>query len=119
MPDPLYISRIALTLLLNPRDKAQLWCTFGRTVTMKRLLIGRLSSLHRRAFSRLAETETLPVESSGIVPIMAPCDYSPPPYYGPPTSEVLRKRAEFLNPTMLYLYKNLKEVLANGNFKLF
>ncbi|KAH7672541.1 alanine-glyoxylate transaminase / (R)-3-amino-2-methylpropionate-pyruvate transaminase protein [Dioscorea alata] len=86
---------------------------------MKRLLIGRLSSLQRRAFSKLAEAEVLPVESSGIIPRMPPFDYSPPPYAGPPTSEILRKRTQFLNPTMVHLYKNPLNVVAGKMQYLF
>ncbi|KAH7672540.1 alanine-glyoxylate transaminase / (R)-3-amino-2-methylpropionate-pyruvate transaminase protein [Dioscorea alata] len=86
---------------------------------MRRLLIGRLSSLHHRAFSKLAESEALSEKSSTIVPIMPPFDYSPPPYDGPPAAEIIRKRSEFLSPALFHFYKKPLNVVAGKMQYLF
>ncbi|KAI7725286.1 hypothetical protein M8C21_031626 [Ambrosia artemisiifolia] len=57
-----------------------------------------------RCFSQLAERQST-VESTGGVPIIPAFDYSPPPYVGPTADEILRKRKEFLSPSMFYFYK--------------
>ncbi|THU69546.1 hypothetical protein C4D60_Mb08t15550 [Musa balbisiana] len=43
---------------------------------------------------------------AAVLPIMPPFDYTPPPYHGPRTAEIVRKRSEFLSPSISYLYKN-------------
>ncbi|XP_010922677.1 alanine--glyoxylate aminotransferase 2 homolog 3, mitochondrial [Elaeis guineensis] len=76
-------------------------------MAMQRLFLRRLSSVARnRGLSRLAEAETLPREENAVVlPKIPPFDYSPPPYTGPRTAEILRKRSEFLSPSLFYFYK--------------
>lgn len=39
------------------------------------------------------------------VPELPAFDYSPPPYEGPSGEEILRKRKEFLSPSMFCFYK--------------
>ncbi|KAK1284509.1 hypothetical protein QJS10_CPB21g01524 [Acorus calamus] len=55
-----------------------------------------------RGFSQLAEVTE---EGNVSVPKMPPFDYKPPPYDGPRADEILRKRREFLSPSMFYFYK--------------
>ncbi|CAL9147056.1 unnamed protein product [Musa hybrid cultivar] len=43
---------------------------------------------------------------AAVLPIMPPFDYTPPPYLGPRAAEIVRKRSEFLSPSISYLYKN-------------
>ncbi|KAJ8492419.1 hypothetical protein OPV22_014140 [Ensete ventricosum] len=43
---------------------------------------------------------------AAVLPIMPPFDYIPPPYHGPRAAEIVRKRSEFLSPSISYLYKN-------------
>ncbi|KAJ0985466.1 hypothetical protein J5N97_003822 [Dioscorea zingiberensis] len=87
---------------------------------MRRLLIGRLSSLRRRAFSQLAEATATPSGvRSRIVPKMPPFDYTPPPYDGPPEAEIRRKRSEFLSPSMFYFYKKPLNVVSGKMQYLF
>ncbi|KAG1338106.1 alanine--glyoxylate aminotransferase 2, mitochondrial [Cocos nucifera] len=75
---------------------------------MQRLFLRRLSSVARkRGLSRLAEVETFPrQENAAVLPKIPPFDYSPPPYTGPRTAEILRKRSEFLSPSLFHFYKN-------------
>ncbi|XP_043726123.1 alanine--glyoxylate aminotransferase 2 homolog 3, mitochondrial-like isoform X2 [Telopea speciosissima] len=67
-----------------------------------RALSGRDSLRVHRSFSQLAHQR----ESSDVVPKMPPFDYTPPPYTGPSSAEILQKRKEYLSPSMFYLYKN-------------
>ncbi|KAL3615734.1 hypothetical protein CASFOL_040028 [Castilleja foliolosa] len=39
-------------------------------------------------------------------PKIPPLDYTPPPYTGPTSAEILSKRKQFLSPSMFYFYKN-------------
>ncbi|KAL0922961.1 hypothetical protein M5K25_006996 [Dendrobium thyrsiflorum] len=81
---------------------------------MQRALFRWLSPLRRgkngSPFSGLAaaqaEVETLSGKNNAGLPKLPPFDYSPPPYDGPRTAEILRKRSEFLSPSLLHLYKN-------------
>lgn len=61
-------------------------------------------------FSGLAaaepEAEALAGKSNAALPKLPRFDYSPPPYNGPRTAEILRKRSEYLSPSLLHLYKN-------------
>ncbi|KAK1285825.1 hypothetical protein QJS10_CPB20g00165 [Acorus calamus] len=70
---------------------------------LARRVFGGSSSLRclSRGFSQLAEAE----EGNVVVPKMPPFDYTPPPYDGPRTDEILRKRREFLSPSMFYFYR--------------
>ncbi|XP_072996873.1 alanine--glyoxylate aminotransferase 2 homolog 3, mitochondrial-like [Typha latifolia] len=77
---------------------------------MQRHLLRRLFSSsspfgpQKRARSGLAAVSDA-VESAAVLPNMPPFGYSPPPYDGPRAAEILRKRSEFLSPSMFYLYK--------------
>ncbi|KAM0953771.1 putative alanine--glyoxylate transaminase [Dioscorea sansibarensis] len=75
---------------------------------MQSLLVRRVSSSSsglRRGVSRLAGVDTLFEKSNAGLPKMPPFGYTPPPYYGPSAGEVLRKRAQFLSPSMVHFYK--------------
>ncbi|RRT41850.1 hypothetical protein B296_00042205 [Ensete ventricosum] len=50
---------------------------------------------------------------AAVLPIMPPFDYIPPPYHGPRAAEIVRKRSEFLSPSISYLYKNPVQALAS------
>ncbi|GAB4833203.1 hypothetical protein Ancab_031447 [Ancistrocladus abbreviatus] len=65
-----------------------------------------------RPFFQLAATEeaSLPPPvaenvTETIIPKMPPFDYTPPPYSGPRVAEILKKRKEFLSPSMFTFYK--------------
>ncbi|RRT76627.1 hypothetical protein B296_00021997 [Ensete ventricosum] len=75
---------------------------------MKRLLLPRLSSslTPRRRFSgSAAAVAGQNAAAAAGLPNMPPFDYTPPPYDGPSAAEILRKRSEFLSPSMFYFYK--------------
>ena len=57
-----------------------------------------------RNFAQVAEA-IAPAERGDLLPKMPPFDYTPPPYTGPRSEEILRKRSEFLSPSMFYFYK--------------
>uniref|UniRef100_A0A7N0T6M6 alanine--glyoxylate transaminase n=1 Tax=Kalanchoe fedtschenkoi TaxID=63787 RepID=A0A7N0T6M6_KALFE len=59
------------------------------------------SSSRLRFFSRQAQSI---IEEPPAVPKMPPFDYSPTPYDGPSADEILRKRKEYLSPSMFHLY---------------
>ncbi|XP_008782610.2 alanine--glyoxylate aminotransferase 2 homolog 3, mitochondrial-like isoform X2 [Phoenix dactylifera] len=64
---------------------------------MQRLLLRRLSSVaHGRGVSWPAVA---------ALPKMPPFDYTPPPYEGPTAADILKKRAEFLSPSIFYFYR--------------
>ncbi|GJR98040.1 alanine--glyoxylate aminotransferase 2 homolog 2, mitochondrial-like protein [Tanacetum coccineum] len=74
-----------------------------RLTTAKDQLLGRC-----RCYSQLAQNQSLAEESreSAVsVPILPAFDYSPPPYTGPTAEEILKKRKEFLSPSMFCFYK--------------
>ncbi|MED6210003.1 hypothetical protein PIB30_059977 [Stylosanthes scabra] len=50
---------------------------------------------------------------------LPPFDYSPAPYSGPSGDEILAKRREFLNPSLLHLYKNPVNVVEGKKQYLF
>ncbi|XP_072975809.1 alanine--glyoxylate aminotransferase 2 homolog 3, mitochondrial-like [Typha angustifolia] len=63
---------------------------------MKRLLVRRLSKL----------ADAIPRERNNPpLPRMPPFDHKPLPYEGPTAAEILKKRAEFLSPSMFCFYK--------------
>ncbi|KAB1225710.1 hypothetical protein CJ030_MR1G008915 [Morella rubra] len=41
-----------------------------------------------------------------IIPKMPPFNYIPPPYNGPSADEIVKKRKEYLSPSILHFYKN-------------
>ncbi|CAI9782341.1 unnamed protein product [Fraxinus pennsylvanica] len=44
-------------------------------------------------------------KEAGIIPDLPAFDYTPPPYSGPAADEIMRKRREFLSPSMFCFYK--------------
>ncbi|XP_078436281.1 alanine--glyoxylate aminotransferase 2 homolog 3, mitochondrial-like [Wolffia australiana] len=58
-----------------------------------------------RKFARLARA-IAPTEKDREMPKIPDFDYTPPPYDGPRTTEILRKRSMYLSPSMVYFYKN-------------
>jgi len=73
----------------------------------------RSPSLHwRRSFARAAvEAEKDPAARE-----LPPFDYTPLPYAGPTTDEILAKRREYLSPSILHMYKN---PVSSRNTRLF
>lgn len=80
---------------------------------MQRVLARELSSSSSSLLARLCSSRKLnqlaeaiaPEQSNAVLPRMPPFDYTPPPYTGPRTEEILRKRSDFLSPSMFYFYK--------------
>ncbi|CAA6654660.1 unnamed protein product [Spirodela intermedia] len=80
---------------------------------MQRVLTRELSSSSSSLLARLCSSRKLaqlaeaisPEQSNAVLPKMPPFDYAPPPYTGPRIEEILRKRSEFLSPSMFYFYK--------------
>lgn len=70
------------------------------------VLSGRELPRWRRCFSSSFAAEAQKEAVIGVdVPKIPPFDFSPPPYDGPSTDEILTKRKEFLSPSMFYFYK--------------
>ncbi|KAL2500397.1 Alanine--glyoxylate aminotransferase 2-like protein 3 [Forsythia ovata] len=60
----------------------------------------------RRLYSPAKNTGAcLAGNDAGIIPDMPPFDYTPPRYTGPDADEIMRKRREFLSPSMFCFYK--------------
>lgn len=60
----------------------------------------------RRLYSPAQNTSAcLSGNDAGIIPSMPAFDYTPPPYTGPDAEEIMRKRREFLSPSMFCFYK--------------
>ncbi|GAB2300775.1 hypothetical protein Dimus_034811 [Dionaea muscipula] len=65
----------------------------------------------RRCCAFSSQAAAVPKEGSGMsenvneIPKLPPFDYTPPPYDGPSAAEILRKRKEFLSPSMLTFYQ--------------
>ncbi|XP_028547473.1 LOW QUALITY PROTEIN: alanine--glyoxylate aminotransferase 2 homolog 3, mitochondrial [Dendrobium catenatum] len=85
---------------------------------MQRAVFRWLSPLRRgkngSPFSGLAaaqaEVETLSGKNNAGLPKLPPFDYSPPPYDGARTAEILLKRSEFLSP-LSYIYTRILNVV--------
>ena len=64
----------------------------------------------RRLFSSPATVavaskgDVISPEADVILPKMPPFDYSPPRYSGPTSDEILKKRKEFLSPSMFTFF---------------
>ncbi|ONK62471.1 uncharacterized protein A4U43_C07F4220 [Asparagus officinalis] len=72
---------------------------------MRRVLRKTFSGVGlRRNFSRGAAAAELE-NNNAVVPKMPPFDYTPPPYSGPSGDEILKKRSEFLSPSLFHFYK--------------
>ncbi|KAJ6811565.1 alanine--glyoxylate aminotransferase 2-like protein 3, mitochondrial-like [Iris pallida] len=77
---------------------------------MRRFLSRRLIVLNsheglRRGISRSAAATATEVENATITPKMPPFDYAPPPYNGPSAADIMKKRLEFLSPSLFCFYK--------------
>ncbi|KAL8224741.1 hypothetical protein R6Q57_017298 [Mikania cordata] len=77
-----------------------------RLVTRLRSVKDQFYRCRRRCFSPLPEqaVSASKNEEPGV-PALPRFDYSPPPYTGPTAEEILRKRKEFLSPSMFCFYK--------------
>ncbi|GMH10002.1 hypothetical protein Nepgr_011843 [Nepenthes gracilis] len=71
---------------------------------IRRALAGSNSSCYRFS-SQLQSKEASPAADAVEIREMPPFDYTPPPYTGPFASEILRKRKEYLSPSMFMFYK--------------
>lgn len=69
-------------------------------------LSGSYLQLCRRSLSRLAQTQPALVDDDAVLPKMPLFDYSPPPYTGPSAAEILKKRQEYLSPSLFHFYSN-------------
>ncbi|KAJ8647719.1 hypothetical protein MRB53_000742 [Persea americana] len=67
-------------------------------------------------FSQVAATEA---DCNVSLPKMPPFDYSPPPYDGPSSSEIFKKRKEFLSPSMFHFYHTPLNVVNGKKQYLF
>ncbi|RWR79006.1 alanine--glyoxylate aminotransferase 2 2, mitochondrial-like protein isoform X2 [Cinnamomum micranthum f. kanehirae] len=67
-------------------------------------------------FSQVAATES---DCNVSHPKMPPFDYSPPPYDGPRSSEIFKKRKEFLSPSMFHFYHTPLNVVDGKKQYLF
>ncbi|MQL76032.1 hypothetical protein Taro_008422 [Colocasia esculenta] len=72
-----------------------------------------------RGFSQPAEAIATEQSINAALPKMPAFDYVPPPYAGPRGEEILRKRSEFLSPSMFYFYKKPLNVVAGKMQYLF
>ncbi|KAK1365559.1 Pyrimidine 4 [Heracleum sosnowskyi] len=65
-----------------------------------------IASSPEKHFQRrcLSPPATAPLLSTENEPKMPPFDYTPPPYSGPTADEILRKRKEYLSPSMFCFY---------------
>lgn len=70
-----------------------------RVTAAKRVLLS--SGFGSRSFSQAAA----PLHEAEV-PRMPAFDYTPPPYSGPSSAEILAKRKEFLSPSIFHFYKN-------------
>lgn len=74
-----------------------------RIISRSRILSRGLGSHSNRCFSQLLSQRA---DGDVNIPKMPPFDYTPPPYEGPSSAEILQKRREFLSPSMFYFYNN-------------
>ncbi|CAL9765004.1 unnamed protein product [Musa acuminata subsp. burmannicoides] len=76
---------------------------------MQRLIVRRLSSVATQGRRGCSSSRSTAAEINGgadaVVPEIPPFDYAPPRYDGPRAAEILRKRSEYLSPSMFYYYK--------------
>ncbi|XP_074584580.1 alanine--glyoxylate aminotransferase 2 homolog 2, mitochondrial-like isoform X1 [Curcuma longa] len=94
---------------------------------MKRVLFRRFSSSSssfalnaKRVFSQSSAVATADENAAAAVLAKMPrFDYTPPPYDGPRSEEILRKRSEFLSPSMFYFYKKPLNIVDGKKQYLF
>ncbi|KAJ8898884.1 hypothetical protein K2173_008193 [Erythroxylum novogranatense] len=76
----------------------------------KSLLYGKLKSLRsHRCFSHAAQKHSPLLREENDVdvsPKMPPFSYSPPPYTGPSSEEIMAKRKQYLSPSLFHFYTN-------------
>ncbi|ONK61805.1 uncharacterized protein A4U43_C08F33760 [Asparagus officinalis] len=86
---------------------------------MQRLFPRKLSSSlsQARSFSQLAHADVS--QTTPALPKMPPFDYSPPPYEGPRADEILKKRSQYLSPSMFYFYKQPLNIVDGKKQYLF
>lgn len=61
--------------------------------------------LQRHGFAQTVAQRTNSVHQTETkVPKIPPFSYSPPPYDGPSTAEIIAKRREFLSPALFHFY---------------
>ncbi|KAF8007693.1 hypothetical protein BT93_K1632 [Corymbia citriodora subsp. variegata] len=80
----------------------------GIARTARRVLSGSSSSSRHhglRFVSSSSSQAAYKSEQDNDLPRMPPFDYSPPPYAGPSSAEILAKRMRFLSPSMHCFYK--------------
>ncbi|KAJ6842624.1 alanine--glyoxylate aminotransferase 2-like protein 3, mitochondrial-like [Iris pallida] len=75
-----------------------------RRFLSKRLLVNSHEGLKMGISGSAASTAT-EVENAVIVPKMPPFDYVPPPYNGPSAADIIKKRLQFLSPSLFCFYK--------------
>ncbi|KAG5582221.1 hypothetical protein H5410_052848 [Solanum commersonii] len=78
-----------------------------RFVTARAKWVGELRGLSQRCYSQFGLASQKD-DDMIINPRMPHFDYSPPPYNGPSADEILRKRKEFLSPSMFYFYEKIR-----------
>ncbi|KAG8377101.1 hypothetical protein BUALT_Bualt09G0133500 [Buddleja alternifolia] len=74
-----------------------------RVVTRRAFWESRYFLSCGRWYSQSADA-CVPVNDVNIFPKMPPFDYAPPPYTGPTADEIMKKRKDFLSPSMFYFY---------------
>ncbi|KZV34952.1 alanine--glyoxylate aminotransferase 23, mitochondrial-like [Dorcoceras hygrometricum] len=72
----------------------------------------------RRWLAQRVDT-CLAVDDSNTTPNMPPFDYTPPAYTGPSADEILKKRKEFLSPSIFHLYKKPVNIVHGKKQYLF
>ncbi|XP_028764485.1 alanine--glyoxylate aminotransferase 2 homolog 3, mitochondrial [Neltuma alba] len=70
----------------------------------------------KRCFSQLAEQKS---DVAVGAPELPPFDWSPPPYTGPTSDEILAKRKEYLSPSLFHFYKTPLHVVDGRKQYLF
>ncbi|KAF3552393.1 hypothetical protein DY000_02003861 [Brassica cretica] len=75
------------------------------TTAVNTLLKRENSLLQRHGFAHVVAQRTNSVHQTETkVPKIPPFSYSPPPYDGPSTGEIIAKRREFLSPALFHFY---------------
>ncbi|CAE5966584.1 unnamed protein product [Arabidopsis arenosa] len=91
-----------------------------RLTAINSLLKRNNSLLQRHGFSQtVAQRTTSVCETETKIPKMPPFSYSPPPYDGPSTAEIIAKRREFLSPAMFHFYNTPLNIVEGKRQYLF
>lgn len=69
----------------------------------------------KRVFSQSSAVATADenAAAAAVLTKMPRFDYTPPPYDGPRSEEILRKRSEFLSPSVFHFYKKPVRLLSH------